>query len=79
VPVCRVSAFGIDSNIFASNYQAPKPWSHGDHIAVAMVWLIFIAYVSQWQLAVSCALATDWAKDLCFEFDWLPTSLTGAR
>lgn len=32
-----VSAFGIDSNIYASNYQAPKTWSHGDHIAVAMV------------------------------------------
>ena len=32
-----VSAFGIDSNIYASNYQAPKAWTHGDHIEVAMV------------------------------------------
>ena len=35
--VCRVSALGIDSNIFASNYQKPKAWTHGDHIGVAMV------------------------------------------
>jgi hypothetical protein len=32
-----VSALGIDSNIFASNYQKPKAWTHGDHIGVAMV------------------------------------------
>ncbi len=38
-----VSAFGIDSNIFASNYQKPKAWSHDDHIAVAMVFLFLIA------------------------------------
>ena len=36
--VCRVSALGIDSNIFASNYHKPKAWTHaGDHTAVATV------------------------------------------
>jgi len=35
--VCRVSAFGIDSNVFASNYQKPQAWTSNDHIGVAMV------------------------------------------
>jgi len=32
-----VSAFGIDSNVFASNYQKPQAWTSNDHIGVAMV------------------------------------------